>query len=88
MPDDPQRARQLSIVVSEVFAQPVPAQPLAGQQTVLDALGAGIGAQLVVLDDASLTISAKAALSGDGLGQLLARSAEHRKWLRSERGFA
>lgn len=33
-------------------------------------------------------VSAIAALSGVGLGQLLARSAEYRKWLRSERHAA
>jgi hypothetical protein len=31
------------MVVSEVFALTVPAQPLAGQQSLLEALGAGIG---------------------------------------------
>jgi tetratricopeptide (TPR) repeat protein len=54
-PGDEQRAGQLAMVVSEVFADPLPADPLAGQKSLLEALGAGIGAQLAVLDDASLT---------------------------------
>jgi hypothetical protein len=53
-PGDEQRAGQLSMVVSEVFAEPLPAGPLAGQQSLLVALG-GIEAQLTVLDDAALT---------------------------------
>ena len=43
------------MVVSEVFGEPAPGEPLAGQATVLEALQAGIAVQLAVLDDASLT---------------------------------
>jgi tetratricopeptide (TPR) repeat protein len=63
---DQDGARQLAMVVSEVFAEPVPAQSLAGQQTLLEALGTGIGAQLAVLDDASLTGTGQS--SADVLG--------------------
>lgn len=54
------------MVVNEVFAEPVPAEPLAGQRTLLEALRAGIGAQLAVLDDASLTGTGQS--SADVLG--------------------
>ena len=43
------------MVVSEVFGQPVPSEPLVAHATLLEALQAGISRQLVVLDDASLT---------------------------------
>ena len=43
------------MVVSQVFGEPVPEVPLAGQATVLEALQAGIAGQLAVLDNASLT---------------------------------
>ena len=56
----------LAMVVSEVFAEPVPAAPLDGHQTLLEALGAGIAAQLAVLDDASLTGTGQS--SADVLG--------------------
>lgn len=51
-PDD---AEQLAMVVSEQFGEQVPGEPLEGHATVLEALQAGIAAQLAVLDDASLT---------------------------------
>jgi hypothetical protein len=54
-PDDAERAGQLAMVVSQVFGEPVPGAPLAGETTVLQVLQAGIVAQLAVLDDASLT---------------------------------
>ena len=65
-PGDDKQAAELAMVVSEVFAEPVPAEPLAGQLTLLEALGAGIGAQLAVLDDASLTGTGQS--SADVLG--------------------
>jgi hypothetical protein len=46
---------QLAMVVSEVFREPKPDVALAGQATLLQALQAGIAANLAVLDDASLT---------------------------------
>jgi tetratricopeptide (TPR) repeat protein len=54
-PGDAKRAEQLAMVVSQVFGEPVPGEPLAGHATVLEALQAGIAGQLAVLDDASLT---------------------------------
>jgi hypothetical protein len=48
-------AEQMAMVVSEVFGEPVPDAALAGQATLLQALQAGITAQLAVLDDARLT---------------------------------
>jgi hypothetical protein len=42
-------------VIDQVFGEPVPGEPLAYSATVLEALQAGIAAQLAVLDDASLT---------------------------------
>jgi tetratricopeptide (TPR) repeat protein len=53
--DDEERAAQLGLVVSQVFGEPVPGRLSKGQATVLEALQAGITAQLAVLDDASLT---------------------------------
>ena len=46
---------QLAMVVGEVFREPKPDVALAGQATLLQALQAGIAANLAVLDDASLT---------------------------------
>jgi hypothetical protein len=54
-PGDEAQAGELAMVVSQVFAYPVQAAPLAGHPTLLEALGAGIAAQLAVLDDARLT---------------------------------
>jgi hypothetical protein len=45
------QAGQLAMVVSEVFCEPVPDAPLAGQATLLEALEAGIAKQPAVLDD-------------------------------------
>ena len=45
----------MALVISQVFGEPVPAAPLAGHQTILEALQAGIASQLAVLDDAGLT---------------------------------
>lgn len=54
-PDDHEQAGQLALVISHVFSDPVPDAPLAGHETVLEALEAGIAEHLAVLDDASLT---------------------------------
>ena len=54
-PSGGEQAEQLAMVVSEVFGEPVPDAALAGQATLLQALQAGIAAQLAVLDDATLT---------------------------------
>ena len=65
-PGDEEQAEQLAMVVSQVFSEPVPGAPLAGQETVLEALQAGIAGQLAVLDDASLTGTGQS--SADVLG--------------------
>jgi tetratricopeptide (TPR) repeat protein len=65
-PGDQQRAGRVVMVVGEVFADPLPAAPLAGHPTLLEALGAGIAAQLAVLDDASVTGTGQS--SADVLG--------------------
>ena len=54
-PDDAEQAEHVALVISQVFSEPGPAAPLAGQATVLAGLQTGIAGQLVVLDDASLT---------------------------------
>jgi hypothetical protein len=46
-PGDADRAEELTMVISQVFAEPVPAEPLAGHGTVLGALQAGVAEQLV-----------------------------------------
>jgi hypothetical protein len=52
-PADAERAAHLAATVSEVFAVPVPGT--SDRETVLEALQAGIVAQMAVLDDPSLT---------------------------------
>jgi hypothetical protein len=59
-------ARHVAGVISQVFGEPVSGAPLAGQQTVLAALQAGINQQLAVLDDASVTGTGQS--SADVLG--------------------
>jgi len=54
-PSGGEQAEQLAMVVSEVFGEPVPGAALAGQLTLLQALQAGITAQLAVLDDRAVT---------------------------------
>jgi tetratricopeptide (TPR) repeat protein len=53
--DDEEQAGHVALVISQVFSEPVPGESLAGHETVLEALQAGIAGQLAVLDDASLT---------------------------------
>jgi hypothetical protein len=50
-----EKARQLAMVISEVFHEPLPGASLAGPVTLLEGLQAGITRQLVVLDDVDLT---------------------------------
>jgi hypothetical protein len=50
-----QGVEELAPVLSHVFREPVPEAGLAGQATLLEALQAGIAAQVAVLDDVSLT---------------------------------
>ena len=59
---DRDQAEQLALVVSQVFGEPVPGEPLAGHETVLQALQAGIAEQLAVLDDASVTGTGQSSL--------------------------
>ena len=54
-PSGGEQAEQLAMVVSEVFGEPTPDAVLAAQVTLLQALQAGITAQLAVLDDRALT---------------------------------
>jgi WD40 repeat protein len=54
-PEDDEQAEHLALVMSQVFSEPVPSAPLAGHETVLEALQAGIAGQMGSLDDASLT---------------------------------
>lgn len=43
------------MVIDQVFSEPVPVAPTVGQVTLLQALHAGIGAQLAPLEDVELT---------------------------------
>jgi hypothetical protein len=73
-PDDPERAEELAMVISQVFSQPVPDAPLAEHTTLLGWLQAGIAAQLAVLDDASLTGTGQSSAGALGLsGTVLAQ---------------
>jgi hypothetical protein len=53
--DDQEQAEHVALVISRIFKVPVPGAPLGADETVLEALQAGIAGQLAVLDDASLT---------------------------------
>jgi tetratricopeptide (TPR) repeat protein len=61
-----EQAARLAMVISEVFREPVPDGPLAGQETLLEALHAGVAERLAVLDDVSLTGTGQS--SADVLG--------------------
>jgi hypothetical protein len=52
---DEVEAERLAMVISQVFAEPMPGEPLTRQVTMLEALQTGVAAQLAVLDDATLT---------------------------------
>jgi hypothetical protein len=51
----PGDAEHVAMVISQVFKAPAPGALLAGHDSLLEALQAGIAGQLAVLDDASLT---------------------------------
>lgn len=70
---------QLAMVLSEVFREPVPAAAMAGQATLLQALQAGIAANLAVLDDATVTGTGQssAAVLGVPGGMLAETLANH-----------
>ncbi len=53
--EDDEKADQSAMVVSEVFAEPMPDTPLAEHATVLESLRAGIATQLAVLGDGDIT---------------------------------
>jgi hypothetical protein len=63
--DDAAEAEFLAAALSEIFAAPVPAA--RGRGTVLEALQAGIAAQLAVLDDPGLTGSGRSAAAELGV---------------------
>ena len=65
-PDDNEQAEHVALVISQVFSQPAPDARLAEQQTVEEALQAGITGQVAVLDNASLTGTGRS--SADMLG--------------------
>jgi hypothetical protein len=54
-PSGGEQAEQVAMVVGEVFGDPVPGAALTGQGTLLQALQAGITAQLAILDDRAVT---------------------------------
>jgi hypothetical protein len=54
-PGNVEQAEHVALVISQVFNEPVPTAPLAGHQTMLEALQTGIAGQVRVLDDASVT---------------------------------
>ena len=65
-PSGGEQARQVAMVVNQVFGDPMPDAPLAGQMMLLEGLQAGIAGQLAVLDDAGLTDTGQS--SADVLG--------------------
>lgn len=69
-PADSEQAEQLALVITEVFSRPILDEPLAGHQTMLEGLSAGISAQLAVLGDVGLTET------GQSSAELLGVSAE------------
>ena len=54
-PSGGEQAEQLAMVITEVFREPKPDAALAGRATLLQALQAGVAANLAVLDDPTLT---------------------------------
>ena len=55
-PDNDEQAEDVTLVISQVFSEPVSDAPLAGQAT-LEVLRAGIAWQLARLGDPSLTVT-------------------------------
>lgn len=78
-PDDDGRAEETAMVINEVFRTPAPDTVFAQHKTVLRALQAGIGDQLCVLDDASLTGvgQSSAALLGVPAGEIAEKLTGH-----------
>jgi hypothetical protein len=65
-PSGGEQAGQVAMVISEVFREPAPDTPRAGQVMLLEGLQAGIAKQLAVLDDVGLTGTGQS--SADVLG--------------------
>jgi hypothetical protein len=65
-PGDDEQAQHVALVISQIFSEPAPAASPAEHNSVLEALQAGVGRQLAVLDDASLTGTGQS--SADVLG--------------------
>src|SRR5262245_8518985 len=79
------------MVVSEVFREPMPDSALAGQATVLQALQAGIAANLAVLDDPAFTGTGRSSaevlgVPGSVLAEALASHLVHEIMLRGSGG--
>jgi tetratricopeptide (TPR) repeat protein len=88
---DGQRANELARVVGEVFRGPKPDTALAGQTTLLQALHAGIAANLAVLDDPTLTGTGESSaevlgVPGSVLAETLARHLTQEIMLRGSGG--
>lgn len=73
-PDDEEQAGNVALVISQVFGEPAPAAPLAGDETMLERLQARIAGQLAALDDISLTGTGQS--SADVLGVRVTELAE------------
>jgi hypothetical protein len=54
-PNEPEQAEKLAMVISHVFAEPLPGVSLAEHETVHESIRDGVARQLAVLDDAALT---------------------------------
>ena len=74
-PEDDEQAKQIVMVVDQVFGQPMKAAPLAKYATLLEALQGGIAEQLAPLGDADLTGTGRS--SADWLGVPVAELAQH-----------
>jgi hypothetical protein len=90
-PPGGEQAEQLALVAGEVFGEPVPGAALAGQVTLLQALQAGITAQLAVLDDATLTGTGQSSaealgVSGGVVAEALAGHLVQEIMIRGSRG--
>jgi tetratricopeptide (TPR) repeat protein len=77
-PGDRSRAEELAMVISQVFGEPGPVEGLAGYESVLEALQAGVAVQLAVLDDAEMTGTGESAaavmgVSGSTVAEKLTR---------------
>jgi len=81
-PDDDEQAEQVALVISQVFSKPVPDALLTRHKTMTEALQRGIGGQLAVLDDASLTGTGQPAAKALGAsGAVLAEKlTDHLLW--------